>query len=209
MKKEERLLLAAKKLQEMKLFEEALYQSGCLYIAGTDEVGRGPLAGPVVAAAVILPREFNVLGVDDSKKVTEKKRGELFEILKDCALSYGIGIVDNETIDRINILQASKLAMKLAVAQLHPQPDHLLVDAMRLEDIDLEQTGIIHGDGRSVTIAAASIIAKVTRDRMMQDYHRIYDCYAFDSNKGYGTQAHYEGIRKHGLCPIHRKSFVK
>jgi len=209
MTKEERIALAEKKLEEMKAFERELYDRGCVYIAGTDEVGRGPLAGPVVAAAVILPQDFRILGVDDSKKLSEKKREQLFDAINREALTWGIGIVDSETIDRINILQASKLAMRMAIEQLDPRPDHLLVDAMTLETVSLPQTGIIRGDGRSVTIAAASILAKVTRDRMMLDYHRLYDCYAFDSNKGYGTQAHYDGLRKYGLCPIHRRSFLK
>ncbi len=209
MNKAERLAAAIQKLEDMKAYENALYQKGCVYIAGTDEVGRGPLAGPVVAVAVILPKDFDVLGVDDSKKLSEKKREALFELIKENALCYGVGIVDNETIDRINILQASKLAMKMAVDQLDPKPDHLLVDAMTLENVPIAQTGIIKGDSKSVSIAAASILAKVIRDRMMLEYHITYDCYSFDSNKGYGTLAHYEGIRQNGMCPLHRRSFLR
>ncbi len=230
MKKEERLLLLAEKLARMKEYENALYEKGVKYIAGVDEVGRGPLAGPVVAAAVILPEDFALLGVDDSKKLSEKKREELFEQIRDAAVAYGIGCIDNETIDRINILEATKAAMKEALRDLEKKlrdslgddwkaltgnPDrrkpcciqHILIDALTLKDVPIPQTGIIRGDGASVSIAAASILAKVTRDRMMKEYHETYPDYSFDSNKGYGTRAHYEGIKARGLCPIHRKTF--
>lgn len=209
MNKAERQEKAISRLEDMKLYEELLYEQGCRYIAGTDEVGRGPLAGPVVAVALILPRDFSILGVDDSKKLSAKKREALFDIIKENCISFGVGIVDHDIIDEINILQATKLAMKIAFGQLEPKPDHLLIDAMTLPEINCPQTGIVQGDSKSVTIAAASILAKVTRDRMMLEYHLEYNCYSFDNNKGYGTKAHYEGIRDNGLCPIHRKSFLK
>lgn len=197
------------KLEEMKVYENGLYEKGIKYIAGIDEVGRGPLAGPVVAAAVVLPEDFDVIGVNDSKKLSEKKREELFEIIKEKAVSFAFGIVDNETIDEINILEATKKAMKEAVEGLDVQPEHLLIDAVSLADVDIPQTPIIKGDEKSVSVAAASILAKVTRDRMMVEYSEIYKDYSFEKNKGYGTKAHYEGIEKAGICPIHRKSFLK
>ena len=197
------------KLEEMKVYENGLYEKGIKYIAGIDEVGRGPLAGPVVAAAVVLPEDFDVIGVNDSKKLSEKKREELFEIIKEKAVSFAFGIVDNETIDEINILEATKKAMKEAVEGLDVQPEHLLIDAVKLEALDIPQTPIIKGDEKSVSVAAASILAKVTRDRMMVEYSEIYKDYSFEKNKGYGTKAHYEGIEKAGICPIHRKSFLK
>ncbi len=209
MNETERLEKLTDRLEAMKVYENKLYDQGFQLIAGTDEVGRGPLAGPVVAVAVILPRNFSILGVDDSKKLSEKKREALFEIIKENCITFGVGIVDHDVIDEINILQAAKLAMKIAYEQLEPKPDHLLIDAMTLPQVDCPQTGIIQGDSKSVTIAAASILAKVIRDRMMKDYHAEYGCYAFDSNKGYGTKSHYDGIRENGLCPIHRKSFLK
>lgn len=209
MTKEERKLLMEKKLVEMKTYENELYDKGIKYIAGIDEVGRGPLAGPVVAAAVILPKDFNVLGVNDSKKLSEKKREELFEVIKESAVSYSFGIVDNEVIDEINILEATKKAMKLAVEGLDIKPEHLLIDAVKLTDAEMEQTAIIKGDEKSVSIAAASILAKVTRDRMMVEYAEEFPFYAFERNKGYGTKAHYEGIEKAGICSIHRKTFLK
>ena len=232
MKKEERLLFLQEKLVKMKEYEEALYAKGLQYIAGIDEAGRGPLAGPVVAAAIVLPADFALLGVDDSKKLTPKKREELFEQIKESAVSYGIGVVDSQTIDRINILEATKLAMKEALREcekgiretlgagwretLHVGQgrnacciEHVLIDALKLHDVPIAQTAIIKGDAKSVTIAAASILAKVTRDRMMIEYDAIYPGYAFDSNKGYGTEAHYEGLRRLGLTPIHRRSFLK
>lgn len=204
-----KVLFEEKRLEGMKSFEYALYEKGCIYIAGTDEVGRGPLAGPVVAAAVILPREFKVLGVNDSKKLSEKKREELYFLILNEAVSFGIGIVDNDKIDEINILNASKLAMKIACEKLNRKPDHLLVDAVHVDHLDIPQTGIIKGDSKSITIAAASIVAKVTRDRMMVEYHEQHPHYDFINNKGYGTALHYEGIRTHGLCPLHRKTFLK
>jgi ribonuclease HII len=211
MKQEERIRLLTQKLAVMKEYEEVLYQKGILSIAGVDEVGRGPLAGPVVAAAVILPRNFDLLGVDDSKKLSPKKREELDIRIREQATAYAIGIVDNETIDRINILEATKLAMKLALQDIEKvcPIEHILIDALTLKAVLLPQTGIIKGDSKSVSIAAASIIAKVARDQMMEEYDKIYPGYGFFNNKGYGTPAHYEGIEALGACPIHRRSFLK
>jgi ribonuclease HII len=232
MKKEERQLLLQEKLIRMKQHENALYEKGIQYIAGVDEAGRGPLAGPVVAAAVVLPKDFSILGVDDSKKLSPKKREELYEQIKEAAVAYGIGCIENETIDRVNILEATKLAMKDALRELEAnlraslgeewkkltgderrrKPcciQHILIDALTLKDVPIPQTAIVHGDGVSISIAAASILAKVTRDQMMIENNEIYPGYAFDCNKGYGTKAHYEGIQIRGLCSIHRKTFIK
>lgn len=209
MTKQERLEKQKQKLHAMKQYESDLHNKGFKYIAGVDEVGRGPLAGPVVAAAVILPEDFDVSGIDDSKKLSEKRREEFFDIIKEKAVAYGIGMADHETIDRINILQATKVAMKQAIDNLPKQPDYILFDAMKIEDIHLPQEGIVKGDSKVLAIAAASIIAKVTRDRMMVEYAHKYPGYVFEKNKGYGTKAHYEGIREHGTCPIHRKTFLK
>ncbi len=209
MTKEEREQRARERLAEMRRIEEELYSEGIRLIAGIDEVGRGPLAGPVVAAAVILPGDFVVLGVDDSKKLSEKKREELYELIIKNAVCYGIGVIDNTIIDEINILEATKLAMKQAIDRLETKPEYILIDALTLKDVPIPQRGIIKGDSLSVSIAAASIVAKVTRDRMMEEYHRKYPHYCFDQNKGYGTKAHYEGIFDHGLCDLHRRSFLK
>lgn len=215
--KAERIERQKQRLVEMRKFEEELYAKGLKYIAGVDEVGRGPLAGPVVAAAVILPADFDVLGVDDSKKLSPKKRDELFDVIKEQAVAYGIGQVEHDVIDEINILQATKKAMIMAIVNLNekmeakglPKAEHILFDAVTIEGAKTPQTAIVKGDSKSVSIAAASIIAKVTRDRLMVEYHEKYPYYAFDSNKGYGTKAHYEGLREHGTCPIHRMTFLK
>lgn len=198
----------------MSRMEKELYKNGngrgaVRSIAGVDEVGRGPLAGPVVAAAVILPDDFSVPGVNDSKKLSEKRREELYEVILREAEAWSIGLRDNTVIDRINILEATKEAMSEAVRNLKVKPDHIFIDALTLLEIDIPQTGIIHGDSESVSVAAASIVAKVTRDRMMKEYHNIYPGYAFDRNKGYGTKEHYEGLRRNGMCAIHRKTFLK
>lgn len=203
-------------LEEMLTSERKLWQQGYDFIAGVDEVGRGPLAGPVVAAAVVLPKDFSVLGINDSKKVTEKKREELFPIIKETAIAYGIGVVDHQVIDEINILEATKIAMKEAIENLkidllnkkEKNIDYILIDALTL-DVDVPQKAMIKGDAKSVSIAAASILAKVTRDHMMIEYDKVYPGYSFASNKGYGTKAHYEGLNNLGLCPIHRKTFLK
>ena len=200
----------------MKAYEKALWDEGKAYIAGVDEVGRGPLAGPVVTAAVILPYDFDVLGVDDSKKLSPKKREELYDQIMDSALCVAIGRVEPQRIDEINILEATKEAMIMAINNLSTNPvagektvpDHILIDALTLKGISIPQTGIVHGDALSVSIAAASIIAKVTRDREMIKMAEIYPGHAFESNKGYGTKAHYEGLAAFGPTPIHRKSFL-
>ncbi|MBQ9825690.1 MAG: ribonuclease HII [Firmicutes bacterium] len=206
--KQERIEKQQYRLQEMLSFERELWSAGKEYIAGVDEVGRGPLAGPVVTAAVILPKDFSLLGVDDSKKLSPKRREELFEQIKEAAVCWAIGRREPDRIDEINILEATKEAMLDAVKALPVKPDHVLIDAVRLQGLDMPQTSIIKGDARSVSIAAASILAKVTRDREMVEMAGIYPGYAFESNKGYGTAAHYEGLRKLGPCPIHRKTFL-
>ncbi len=214
MTKEERRKRMEEDLVRMKEYEERLYREGnrcgkVRFIAGVDEVGRGPLAGPVVAAAVILPSDFSVLGVNDSKKLSEKRREELYDAILGEAVDWSIGMRDQEVIDRINILEATKEAMAEAVSGLKQRPDHVLIDALTIPKLDIPQTGVVKGDANCLSIAAASIVAKVTRDRMMVEYHRMYPAYSFDRNKGYGTKAHYEGIEKEGICPIHRKSFLK
>ncbi len=176
-------------------------------IAGVDEAGRGPLAGPVVSAAVILPNSFPTSGITDSKKLTPQKRELLFHVIRRHALAIGVGVVDSEEIDRINILQASLLSMKMSVDNLNPPPDCLLIDGIFKISSDLPQEAIKKGDSLSISISAASIIAKVTRDRLMEKYHQQYPLFAFNKNKGYPTKAHKEAIRLHGCCPIHRKTF--
>ncbi|HKK96475.1 MAG TPA: ribonuclease HII [Anaerovoracaceae bacterium] len=205
------------KLKEMSITENELHKSGKKLIAGVDEVGRGPLAGPVYAACVVLPKDFDVLGVNDSKKLSEKKRIELDKLIREKALAYGIGIVDNDIIDEINILNATKLAMMHAIEDANDDLienrdrgiEHILIDALVLDDVDIKQTGIVKGDSKSVSIAAASIVAKVARDDYMIEQSRIYPYYSFESNKGYGTKEHYEGLDEHGITPIHRKTFLK
>ncbi len=192
----------------MLLHEKELWNAGKPHIAGVDEVGRGPLAGPVVTAAVILPQDFSLLGVDDSKKLSPKKRDELYDQILEAAVCWAVGRREPQRIDEINILEATKEAMRDAVNSLSVRPDHVLVDAVRIPGLDIPQTGIIHGDALSVSIAAASIVAKVTRDREMERMAVLYPGYAFESNKGYGTKAHYEGLAALGPCPIHRKSFL-
>ncbi|MCQ2550651.1 MAG: ribonuclease HII [Clostridia bacterium] len=205
------------KLALKKEFERPYYEKGVKYLAGVDEVGRGPLAGPVVTACVVLPKDFDVLGVDDSKKVSEKKREKLYDEILDRAICYGIGMEDNKVIDEINILNATKSAMAKAIknaddmlyAKTGERIDFVLFDAMEIKEVDKPQQSIIKGDAKSLAIAAASIVAKVTRDRMMVDYDETYPGYGFSSNKGYGTKAHYEGISKLGVTPIHRMTFLK
>jgi len=203
---EEKLALERVRLEGMREFENKY--SDLAYIAGLDEAGRGPLAGPVVAAAVILPKDIFLPFLNDSKKVTEKRRDVLFDEIKQNAIAYGIGIASNTLIDEINILQATYEAMREAINALSTRPDILLVDAIHIPGIDIRQVGIVKGDAKSVNIAAASILAKVTRDRLMAEYDKIYPEYGFASNKGYGTAAHIAALKEYGPCEIHRKSFI-
>ena len=194
------------RLETMLSYEKELYKRGVTLVAGVDEVGRGPLAGPVVAAAVILPKNCKIRGLNDSKKIPKKKHLEIYHAVQDQALAIGIGIMDNQVIDQVNIYEATKLAMKEAISQLSLQPEHLLIDAMKLE-LPISQTSIIKGDANSLSIAAASIVAKVTRDELMKEYDQQYPGYDFTTNAGYGTAKHLEGLEKLGVTPIHRTSF--
>ena len=194
------------RLEKMLTYEKELYAQGIQLIAGVDEVGRGPLAGPVVAAAVILPENCKIPGLNDSKKIPKSKHYAIYQAVLDQALSVGIGIKDNRVIDQVNIYEATKLAMLEAIQELDPRPQHLLIDAMKL-DLPISQTSIIKGDANSLSIAAASIVAKVTRDQMMATYDQEYPGYDFAQNAGYGTTKHLEGLEKQGVSPIHRRSF--
>lgn len=194
------------RLEKMLAYEKELYTQGIQLIAGVDEVGRGPLAGPVVAAAVILPEDCKISGLNDSKKIPKSKHKEIYEVVLQNAVAIGIGIKDNQVIDQVNIYEATKLAMMEAIGQLEPQPQHLLIDAMKL-DLPIPQTSIIKGDANSLSIAAASIVAKVTRDQMMEEFDREYPGYDFAQNAGYGTVKHLAGLDKLGVTPIHRRSF--
>lgn len=194
------------RLEKMLAYEKELYAQGIHLIAGVDEVGRGPLAGPVVAAAVILPENCKIPGLNDSKKIPKSKHYAIYQAVLDQALSVGIGIKDNQVIDQVNIYEATKLAMLEAIQELDPQPQHLLIDAMKLA-LPISQTSIIKGDANSLSIAAASIVAKVTRDQMMAAYDQEYPGYDFAQNAGYGTSNHLEGLEKHGVTPTHRRSF--
>lgn len=192
---------------EMRKFEEELYTQNITYIAGVDEVGRGPLAGPVVAAAVILPSSFQLLGLTDSKKVNQKNRERFYEIIYAEAISVGVGIVSSKEIDRINIYEATKVAMETAISELAYVPEHLLIDAMKLP-LAIPQTAIIKGDSKSISIAASSIIAKVTRDRYMEKLATKFPNYGFEKHMGYGTKEHLRAIDEHGICEEHRLSFA-
>ena len=194
------------RLEKMLAYEKELYAQGIDLIAGVDEVGRGPLAGPVVAAAVILPKACKIPGLNDSKKIPKSKHKEIYEDVLQNAIAIGIGVKDNQVIDQVNIYEATKLAMMEAIGQLEPQPQHLLIDAMKL-DLPIPQTSIIKGDANSLSIAAASIVAKVTRDQMMEKFDREYPGYDFAQNAGYGTAKHLAGLDKLGVTPIHRRSF--
>lgn len=229
MTKEEREKRAYERFTRLKNFDRELTDDfissdnmdGChaerVYLGGVDEAGRGPLAGPVVAACVVLRDDFDIAGVDDSKKISEKKREELFDKIISGCIAYGIGILDNEIIDRINILEAAKGAMAEAVKKADDMlrtsqdkgMDLLALDAVRLNKCAIRQFPFIKGDSKSLSIAAASIVAKVTRDRIMRDYHEKYPQYGFDRNKGYGTAAHYSAIKEFGITPIHRRTFLK
>ena len=189
--------------------ERRCKEQGYQLICGIDEAGRGPLAGPVCAAAVILPENIEISGLNDSKKLSDKRRRELFPIIKELAVAYAIVLVDEKQIDEINILQATFRAMEQAVAQLSKQPDYVLVDGNKLPVLTIPGEAVVQGDSRSASIAAASILAKVTRDNFMLEMAQKYPEYGFDVHKGYGTKAHYEALRLHGTCPIHRNSFLK
>lgn len=208
---------ARRKLQALEKERERIRQMGryereyssYMYICGVDEAGRGPLAGPVVAGAVILPKDCEILYVNDSKQLSEKRREALYDVIMDQAAAVGVGCIPPERIDEINILQATYEAMREAVNGLDPSPDLLLNDAVTIPDIQIRQVPIIKGDAKSISIAAASIIAKVTRDRMMVKYDEIFPEYDFAGNKGYGSQGHIEALKKYGPTPIHRRSFIK
>lgn len=189
--------------------ENELYSQGLELICGVDEAGRGPLAGPVCAAAVILPRNAEIPGLNDSKKLSDKKRRELFPLIKELALAYSIVMVDEKTIDEINILQATFRAMEQAVSQLNTTPGYILVDGNKLPQLTIPAKAVVHGDSLSASVAAASVLAKVTRDDFMLKQAKAYPEYGFDIHKGYGTKAHTAAILKHGPCPIHRRTFLK
>lgn len=193
-------------MEDLYKYENELYARGLKYIGGVDEVGRGPLIGSVVAACVVLPKDFVLEGLTDSKKLSEKKREMFYDIIMEKAIAVGIGIVDEKVIDEINIYEATKVAMKNAIKNTNIKLEHVLIDAMPL-DIDIETTSIIKGDAKSISIAAASVIAKVTRDRMMYELDKIYPMYELASNKGYGTKKHIEAISKYGITKYHRLSF--
>lgn len=195
------------RLEAMREYEDTY--DACAYICGIDEAGRGPLAGPVVAAAAVLPKDCQIFYLNDSKKLSEKKRDFLFDEIKEKAVAYGIGIVSPQVIDEINILQATYEAMRQAISQLNVIPEILLNDAVTIPGVDIMQVPIVKGDAKSVSIAAASILAKVTRDRMMMEYDQIYPEYGFAKHKGYGTAAHIAALKEYRPCPIHRRTFIK
>lgn len=196
-------------IQQMWQIENEYFQKGIKCICGVDEAGRGPLAGPVCAAAVILPANLEIPGLDDSKKLSDKRRRELFPIIKEQAVAYGIAMIDHQKIDEINILQATLLAMEEAIGQLSVKPDLVLIDGNRKKDFGVPAKTVVHGDSRSASIAAASILAKVTRDDYMMQMAQTYPQYGFDVHKGYGTKAHYEALSQYGHSPIHRMTFLK
>ena len=208
------------RLTELKKIEEEFYEKGVTSIAGIDEAGRGPLAGPVVVACVVMPKDSMIEGVNDSKKVSEKKREKLYEQITEEALGFGVGIISQEEIDRINILNATKEGLTAAIKEMEKdlqekqrgfeKPEIILVDALTKIDTDhIPYKSIIKGDAKSYSIAAASIVAKVTRDRIMRAWDEVYPMYGFEKHKGYGTAAHIAAIKEYGICPLHRRSFVK
>lgn len=207
LKKQEKLQKEIARCEELKKYEKEYESFG--YICGIDEVGRGPLAGPVVAGAVILPKDCDILYINDSKKLSEKKREELYDIIMEKAVAVGIGYASHIRIDEINILQATYEAMREAISKLSVKPDILLNDAVTIPGVDIKQVPIIKGDAKSISIGAASIIAKVTRDRLMVEYDSKYPGYGFASNKGYGSAAHIAALKEIGPCDIHRNSFIK
>lgn len=206
-KRLEKYLAELDRTESIKKYEKQY--DNYLYICGIDEVGRGPLAGPVVAGAVILPKDCDILYINDSKKLSAAKREELYDEIMEKAVATGLGFIGPERIDEINILQATYEAMRQAISKLAPQPDLLLNDAVTIPGLTMEQVPIIKGDAKSISIGAASIIAKVTRDRLMEEYDRLYPQYGFASNKGYGSAEHIAAIKEYGPTPIHRKSFIK
>lgn len=198
------------RLQEIKKYEQDLYNKNIEYVCGIDEAGRGPLAGPVVVAAVIMPKDSMIEGVNDSKKVSEKKREKLYELITQEAICYAVGIIDQKEIDKINILNATKKGLIQAVKDLKIKPQAILVDALtNIDTCGVPYLSIIKGDAKSYSIAAASIIAKVTRDRIMRQWDEIYPQYGFEKHKGYGTAMHIAAIKEYGICPLHRLTFVK
>ena len=205
-KQQERLEKELARTEAMSAYEKKY--SDFQAICGIDEAGRGPFAGPVVAGAVILPKDHVILYLNDSKKLSEKKREELYDVIMEQAVAVGIGMAAPARIDEINILQATYEAMRMAIGKLKIKPDILLNDAVTIPEVDIRQVPIIKGDAKSVSIAAASIVAKVTRDRLMREYDKVFPGYDFAANKGYGTKAHIEGLKKLGPTPIHRRSFI-
>ncbi len=206
-KAEDAYRLEDERIEKLRFFENK-YADEAQYICGIDEVGRGPLAGPVVTCAVILPKDCKIHGINDSKKLSEKKREELYEILLKEAVSVSFGQKEHNEIDDVNILQATLLAMKDSIEGLNPQPNLVLVDAVHIPDITMPQVDIIKGDAKSISIGAASILAKVKRDHLMMEYDKLYPEYGFARNKGYGSAEHIEALKKYGPCPIHRRSFI-
>lgn len=198
------------RLNLLKAEEKKLYESGIEYICGIDEAGRGPLAGPVVVGAVILPEDSFIEGINDSKKISEKKREKIYEQIINEAVAYSVGIVDQRTIDEINILNATKLALKIALQGLKQKPELIMVDALNnIDTLGIPYISVIKGDAKNYSIAAASIIAKVTRDRIMQEWDQVYPIYGFAKHKGYGTAEHIRIIKENGPCILHRESFIK
>lgn len=198
------------RLIELKKIEEEIYGQGNELICGIDEAGRGPLAGPVVVAAVIMPKNSMIEGVNDSKKISEKKRELLYEKIIEEAITYGVGIIDQKEIDKINILNATKEGLTMAVGELDPKPNLIIVDALnKINTLGIPYKSIVKGDAKCYSIAAASIIAKVTRDRIMRQWDEVYPQYGFSKHKGYGTAEHIKAIKEYGICPLHRMSFVK
>lgn len=198
------------RLNILKEEERKIYANKVEYICGIDEAGRGPLAGPVVVGAVILPKDSFIEGVNDSKKISEKKREKLYDIITEEAIAYSVGIVSQNTIDEINILNATKLGVKIALEELKFKPDMIMIDALKgMDTLGIPYMSIIKGDAKCYSISAASIIAKVTRDRLMRQWDELYPVYGFSKHKGYGTKEHIENIKKYGPCILHRKTFIK
>ena len=198
------------RLKNLKNYENELREKGFKYICGIDEAGRGPLAGPVVVASVILPENSMIEGINDSKKVSEKKREKLYDLIIEEAISYGVGIIGQDEIDDINILNATKKGLTLSLQELTKRPDLIIVDALsKINTLGIPYESIIKGDAKCYSISAASIIAKVTRDRIMREWDKVFPQYGFATHKGYGTSAHINAIKEYGICPIHRKTFVK